>query len=101
MAPVFNARLCQVTVLTLELDSPTLPQGKKLIFELADTEKLADTKKNPIVIKEGVEYKCVSMCSPTSFISHFFSVRITFKVNHSIISVRFSFACSGYAHGGY
>jgi Rho GDP-dissociation inhibitor len=49
--------LLQVTVLALELDSPTLPPGKKLIFDLADKEKLADTKKNPIVIKEGVEYK--------------------------------------------
>ncbi|KAH7924053.1 E set domain-containing protein [Leucogyrophana mollusca] len=60
----------KVTVLTLELDSPTLPAGKKIIFNLSDTAKLADTKKNPIVIKEGVEY----------------NVRITFKVNHSIIS---------------
>ncbi|KAF9247162.1 immunoglobulin E-set [Melanogaster broomeanus] len=60
----------KVTVLTLELDSPTLPPGKKLIFDLTDTAKLADTKKHPIIIKEGVEY----------------NVRITFKVNHSIIS---------------
>jgi len=60
----------KVTVLALELDSPTLPPGKKLIFDLADKEKLADTKKNPIVIKEGVEY----------------NVRITFSVNHSIVS---------------
>ncbi|KIJ70234.1 hypothetical protein HYDPIDRAFT_104923 [Hydnomerulius pinastri MD-312] len=60
----------KVTVLTLELDSPTLPPSKKLVFVLADTAKLAETKKNPIIIKEGVEY----------------NVRITFKVNHSIIS---------------
>ncbi|CAA7259551.1 unnamed protein product [Cyclocybe aegerita] len=60
----------KVSVLTLELDSPTLPQGKKIIFDLKDLNKLADTKKNPISIKEGVEY----------------NVRITFKVNHSIIS---------------
>ncbi|KAF8974356.1 rho GDP-dissociation inhibitor [Flammula alnicola] len=46
----------KVTVLTLELASPTLPQGKEI--------------KHPIIIKEGVEY----------------NVRITFKVNHSIIS---------------
>jgi len=56
--------------LTLELDSPTLPPGKTIVFNLSDTAKLANTKKNPIVIKEGVEY----------------NVRITFKVNHSIIS---------------
>ncbi|KAH9482824.1 Rho GDP-dissociation inhibitor [Psilocybe cubensis] len=60
----------KVTVLTLELASPTLPSGKEIIFDLKDTARLADTKKNPIVIKEGVEY----------------NVRITFKVNHSIIS---------------
>ena len=47
----------KVTVLTLELDSPTLPAGKTIIFDLKDTAKLADTKKNPVIIKEGVEYK--------------------------------------------
>ncbi|KAJ7742461.1 immunoglobulin E-set [Mycena maculata] len=60
----------KVTVMTLELHSETLPPGKKIAFDLADTARLADTKKNPIVIKEDVEY----------------NVRITFKVNHSIIS---------------
>ncbi|KAJ7507661.1 immunoglobulin E-set [Mycena galericulata] len=60
----------KVTVMTLELHSDTLPPGKKIVFDLADTARLADTKKNPIVIKEDVEY----------------NVRITFKVNHSIIS---------------
>ncbi|KAJ6629134.1 immunoglobulin E-set [Mycena sp. CBHHK59/15] len=65
-----NASGPKVTVLTLELDSSTLPAGKTIAFNLADTARLADTKKNPIVIKEGVEY----------------NVRITFKVNHSIIS---------------
>ena len=44
-------------MLTLELHSPTLPPGKTIAFDLKDTAKLADTKKNPIVIKEGVEYK--------------------------------------------
>lgn len=44
-------------MLTLELDSPTLPPGRKIVFDLKDTAKLVDTKKNPIVIKEGVEYK--------------------------------------------
>ncbi|KAJ3517559.1 hypothetical protein NLJ89_g426 [Agrocybe chaxingu] len=79
----------KVSVLTLELDSPTLPQGKKIIFDLKDLGKLADTKKNPIAIKEGVEYK---YCSPTykllrtSELIFSSSVRITFKVNHSIIS---------------
>lgn len=82
-----NGRSHQVTVLTLELDSPTLPAGKQLIFNLKDTAKLADTKKNPIIIKEGIEYKCVPSHSLSSRVSPFISVRITFKVNHSIISV--------------
>ncbi|KAF8665583.1 hypothetical protein AX16_000041 [Volvariella volvacea WC 439] len=60
----------KVTVLTLELDSPTLPPGKRIVVDLTNKDQLADTKKNPIIIKEGVEY----------------NVRITFKVNHSIIS---------------
>jgi len=60
----------KVTVLTLELDSPTLPAGKSIVIDLKDPSKLADLKKNPVIIKEGVEY----------------NVRITFKVNHSIIS---------------
>ncbi|KAJ7591208.1 immunoglobulin E-set [Mycena floridula] len=60
----------KVTVLTLQLISSTLPAGKEINFDLSDLARLADTKKNPIVIKEGVEY----------------NVRITFKVNHSIIS---------------
>ncbi|KAF7313685.1 hypothetical protein HMN09_00525100 [Mycena chlorophos] len=60
----------KVTVLTLELHSPTLPSGKKISFELSDTARLADTKKHPIAIKEDVgTFVC-----------------ITFKVNHSIIS---------------
>ncbi|KAF7331904.1 Rho GDP-dissociation inhibitor [Mycena kentingensis (nom. inval.)] len=60
----------KVTIVALELDSPTLPPGKKISFNIADTARLADTKKHPIVIKEDSEY----------------NVRITFKVNHSIIS---------------
>ncbi|PCH41298.1 E set domain-containing protein [Wolfiporia cocos MD-104 SS10] len=60
----------KVTVLTLELASPTLPAGKHLSLNIQDPEQLVNVKKNPITIKEGVEY----------------NVRISFKVNHSIIS---------------
>ncbi|KAH6915292.1 rho GDP-dissociation inhibitor [Coprinopsis sp. MPI-PUGE-AT-0042] len=60
----------KVTVLELELASETLPPGKRLAFDLRDTASLASLKKNPVVIKEGIEY----------------NVRIAFKVNHSIIS---------------
>jgi Rho GDP-dissociation inhibitor len=57
----------KVTVLTLELTSPTLPPGKKLIFDLKNHNQ---AKEDIFTIKEGVEY----------------NVQIKFKVNHSIIS---------------
>jgi len=60
----------RVTVISLELVSPTLPPGKRLGFDLTDASRLAEMKKNPIIIKEGIEY----------------NVQITFKVNHGIIS---------------
>jgi len=60
----------KVTVFSLELASPSLPPNKRVGFNLQDTAHLAEIKKNPIVIKEGIEY----------------NVRITFKVNHGIIS---------------
>jgi Rho GDP-dissociation inhibitor len=43
--------------LTLELVSPTLPPGKKIAIDLLDPSKAELTKKDPIIIKEGVEYK--------------------------------------------
>ncbi|GAV99159.1 immunoglobulin E-set [Lentinula edodes] len=66
-----NASGPKVTVLALELVSSTLPAGKTISLDLSEPTKVAaETKKNPVVIKEGVEY----------------NVRIRFKVNHSIIS---------------
>ncbi|KAF7964813.1 hypothetical protein HWV62_2747, partial [Athelia sp. TMB] len=56
----------KITVLTLELTSPTLPANKKLTFDVANKQTASDV----FTIKEGVEY----------------NVTITFKVNHSIIS---------------
>ena len=44
-------------MLTLELRSETLPPGKSIIINLSDTAHLDEIKKNPIHIKEGVEYK--------------------------------------------
>jgi len=44
-------------VLSLFLTSPTLPPGKKISIDINNPEVLANLKKNPIVIKEGVEYK--------------------------------------------
>ncbi|OSD04388.1 rho GDP-dissociation inhibitor [Trametes coccinea BRFM310] len=60
----------KVTLLTLELVSPTLPPGRHLVMNLQDRAGLENLKKHPITIKEGVEY----------------NVRMTFRVNHSIIS---------------
>ncbi|KAJ7351440.1 immunoglobulin E-set [Mycena albidolilacea] len=54
----------KVTVETLELRSTPMP-GKKIVLDLTN-----ETKNNPIIIKEGVNY----------------NFRITFKVNHSIVS---------------
>ncbi|KAJ3808791.1 immunoglobulin E-set [Lentinula lateritia] len=66
-----NASGPKVTVLALELVSSTLPAGKAISLDLSEPTKIAaETKKNPVVIKEGVEY----------------NVRIRFRVNHSIIS---------------
>jgi len=56
-------------VLSLFLTSPTLPAGP-ISININDRAQLDAIKKNPIKIKEGVEY----------------NVGITFKVNHSIIS---------------
>ncbi|KAK1236693.1 rho GDP dissociation inhibitor [Marasmius sp. AFHP31] len=64
----------KVTILTLELLSSTLPAGKSIVFKLDNKSSYESTKKNPVVIKEGVEY----------------NVRITFRVNHSVVSgIRF------------
>ncbi|KAI9000873.1 rho GDP-dissociation inhibitor [Trametes punicea] len=60
----------KVTILSLELVSPSLPPGRRLVMDLQDQAQLASLKNNPITIKEGVEY----------------NVRINFRVNHSIIS---------------
>ncbi|KIL68160.1 hypothetical protein M378DRAFT_191167 [Amanita muscaria Koide BX008] len=69
-APAAPASGPKITVLTLELQSSSLPAGKTIKLDVQNNALLADTKKNPIVIKEGVEY----------------NVRITFKVNHSLIT---------------
>jgi len=65
-----NASGPKVTVLTLELVSPSMPPGNRLHLNLQDPAQVQEFKKNPVTIKEGVDY----------------NVRITFKVNHSIIS---------------
>ncbi|EKM80187.1 hypothetical protein AGABI1DRAFT_113389 [Agaricus bisporus var. burnettii JB137-S8] len=56
-------------VLTLELASSTLPSGKTISMDINNPQEMAAIKKNPIVIKEGVEY----------------NVRMNFRVSGSII----------------
>jgi Rho GDP-dissociation inhibitor len=46
-------------VLTLELRSPSLPADKSVAIDLTNTALLENLKKNPVNIKEGVDYKYV------------------------------------------
>ncbi|KAL5508467.1 RDI1 [Sanghuangporus vaninii] len=55
-AAVGTAEGPKVTVLSLELVSPTLPAGKSLVLDLSDAQALAEAKKHPFTIKEGIEY---------------------------------------------
>lgn len=55
MNTIPESGILQVTVLTLELRSPTLPPGKRLAMDVQN----ASVAKDPFVIKEGVEYKSV------------------------------------------
>jgi len=60
-------------VLTLQLQSPTLPESKHIVIDVQNQAQLADAKKNPITIKEGVEYYAL----------------ITFSVNAITSGVRY------------
>ncbi|KAI0347348.1 E set domain-containing protein [Trametopsis cervina] len=60
----------KLTMLTLELHSPTLPAGKAITFHLSDPSHLDEIRNHPVNIKEGVDY----------------NVTITFKVNHGIVT---------------
>lgn len=80
--------IVQVEVLTLELKSPTLPGGRPIIVDLNNPQQLANMKENPIQVKEGAEYRYVPAilhysCSGSSSRS----CHITFKVNHSLVTV--------------
>ena len=77
----------QVNVLSLELVSPTLPEGKVIKLDLTSQASIEEAKKNPITIKEGVEYKYGSHLELRPRLTEgYCSVLIRFKVNHSIIS---------------
>ena len=45
-----------MTVLRMELASDSL-NGKTISLDVQDKKALENSKKNPIIIKEGVEYK--------------------------------------------
>ncbi|KAI0068922.1 E set domain-containing protein [Artomyces pyxidatus] len=58
----------KITVLSLELVSPTLPTGKPIKVDIQNTAQLRALKETPIQVKEGAD------------------VFITFTVNHSIVT---------------
>ena len=79
-------------MLTLELQSPSLPPGQRLAIDLSDPSGLNRWKENPVHINEGAEYKYAprSLCSAgvsTMYLTASHSVRITFDVQGTIVSV--------------
>lgn len=52
----------QVTILTLSLTSPTLPEP--IVFTLSESAEIAKLKNNPVTIKEGVEYSLAAHFNP-------------------------------------
>lgn len=48
-------------MLSMELVSDSLPAGKQITLDLQNQVALAEAKKNPITIKEGIEYKYVTL----------------------------------------
>jgi len=60
----------KLTVLSLELTSPSLPNGKSIKIDLTSPEKRKYYENNPIQVKEGAPYKAI----------------ISYRVNHSIVT---------------
>ncbi|KAI9513176.1 rho GDP-dissociation inhibitor, partial [Russula earlei] len=60
----------KVTVLSLELTSPSLPGGKSIKLDFSSEEKRKYYENNPVQVKEGASYKAI----------------ISYKVNHSIVT---------------
>lgn len=60
----------KVEVLTLELTSPSLPEGKTITVDLKNSAQLAQLKAAPLQVKEGAEY----------------NVYISLQVNHSLVT---------------
>ncbi|KAH9998404.1 rho GDP-dissociation inhibitor [Russula vinacea] len=61
----------KLTVIGLELTSPTLPEGKTLKIDFTSEQQREYFQKNPIQVKEGAPYKAI----------------ITYKINHSIVTL--------------
>lgn len=79
-----------MTILSLELRSDTLPQGKTIIFNLRDEGAIAALKSTPVTIKEGVEYSSVYVrklrIDIMSYHILYNSVGATFQVEHGIVT---------------
>jgi len=60
----------KLTVLGLELTSPTLPEGKSIKIDFTAESQREYYKNNPIQVKEGAPYKAT----------------VSYRVNHSIVT---------------
>ncbi|KAI0053059.1 4-hydroxybenzoate polyprenyl transferase [Auriscalpium vulgare] len=69
-APAGDTSKPKLTVLSLELTSPSLPPGKTIKVDIQNQAQLAELKNKPIQVKEGAEYQ----------------VYINFTINHSIVT---------------
>ncbi|KAI0265168.1 rho GDP-dissociation inhibitor [Gloeopeniophorella convolvens] len=65
-----DSSLPKLTVLSLELTSPSLPEGRTIKLDLTDPAKREYYKSNPVQVQEGAAYKAI----------------ITYKINHSIVT---------------
>jgi hypothetical protein len=64
----FSEQKSQVSVLSLFLTSPSLPPGQRIELNISDPAHIAEVRKNPITIKEGVEYKYVVCHYPEAYL---------------------------------
>lgn len=56
-ARCFHLYSTQLTVLSLELTSPSLPEGRTITLDFSSEERRKYNETNPIQVKEGAKYK--------------------------------------------
>ena len=57
LTTAFTLSFTQLSVLSLELTSPTLPAGKSIILDFSTEAKRKSNEDNPVQVKEGAAYK--------------------------------------------